>query len=466
MNALNKNSSGNTQSNLFDVEKEMVKAKRRITDSYFGFTSIFLPLQLVADDSVGMMATDGKVVLYSPSGIQEMYAKHGMQETQFRLFAILLHEGLHVMWKHHIRRGDRDAKGWNIATDYVINFELVRILQKDYGYKTLGMLRDMGALYDPKYGKMGAEKVFSLLVKNTDEDNNTKYSLPKSDSDSEEDATENSGSNSDDLDADEFGGGVVDLQVEGGEGGQHPSDQDVQKAIEEEDARITDAIIQADLVEKANGNGGDAGIMSNARKASQQRPISWTEVLRDHLTSIFNSDERSYRRYERRYLAQDIYLPSKKPMESGTLAIGIDISGSVSLEERKLFVKNIEQITNDFPSIHTIKVCYINDRVLTLHDDGDDLLDNKWDVFKVKDGEDVEMREVSGGGTEFDPFINLIDQTDHDETETPDVAIYFTDGEVWSYEDQEPEYPVVWATTYATQYAPHWAEVVEVDVHQ
>ena len=464
MNALNKNSLGNIQSNLFDVEKEMVKAKRKITDSYFGFTSIFLPLQLVADDSVGMMATDGKVVLYSPLGIQEMYAKHGMKETQFRLFAILLHEGLHVMWKHHIRRGDRDAKGWNIATDYVINYELVRILQKDYGYKTLGMLRDMGALYDPKYGKMGAEKVFSLLVKNTDEDNNTKYSLPKSDS--EEDATENSGGDTDDLDADEFGGGVVDLQVGGdGQGGQHPSDQDVQKAIEEEDARITDAIIQADLVEKANGSGGDTGIMSNARKASQQRPISWTEVLRDHLTSIFNSDERSYRRYERRYLAQDIYLPSKKPMESGTLAIGIDISGSVSLEERKLFVKNIEQITNDFPSIHTIKVCYINDRVLTLHDDGDDLLDNKWDVFKVRDGEDVEMREVSGGGTEFDPFINLIDQTDHDETEIPDVAIYFTDGCVYC-SDEEPEYPVVFATTDYTHYAPDWAEVVEVDVHQ
>ena len=454
MTALNKNSLGNINISAIDIEKEMVRAKRRITDNYFGYTSIFLPLQLVADDSVGMMATDGKVVLYSPSGIQDMYNEVGLNETRFRLFAILLHEGLHVMWKHHIRRGERDPEGWNIATDYVINYELVRILENDYGYRTLDMLRNMNALYDKQYGQMSAEKVFALLKKEKDEDGKTKYFKPQGGQQSGDDDQDG-----EELSADGFGGEVLDLPV--GEDG--VSQSDIDQAIQEEDERITDAIIQADLIEKANGDGSGVGLMSNARKSAQQNPISWTDVISQHLTAFFEGDERSYRRYERRYLAQDIYLPSKKPMESGTIAIGIDISGSVSLEERQIFVKNIQAITDEFPNIQTIKICYINSTVMTVNGD-DDLYESKWDVFKCKE-EDIVMREMSGGGTEVDPFLNLIDQTDHDETEIPDVAIYFTDGYVSSRRD-DVDYPVVWATTGTTDYAPEWAEVVEVDVYQ
>lgn len=465
MTALNKNSLGNINLSAIDVEKEMARAKRRITDNYFGYTSIFLPLQLVADDSVGMMATDGKVVLYSPSGIQDMYNEVGLEETRFRLFAILLHEGLHVMWKHHIRRGDRDPDGWNIATDYVINYELVRILENDYGYRTLDMIRNMNALYDKQYGQMSAEKVFALLRKEKDEDGKTKYFKPQGGQQSGDDGSSNGGDDNQDgedkeLSADSFGGEVLDLPVDE-DGG--VSQSDIDQAIKEEDERITDAIIQADLIEKANGDGSGVGLMSNARKSAQQNPISWTDVISQHLTAFFEGDERSYRRYERRYLAQDIYLPSKKPMESGTLAIGIDISGSVSLEERQIFVKNIQAITDEFPNIQTIKICYINSRVQTLNSD-DDLYESKWDVFKCKD-EDIVMREISGGGTEVDPFFNLIDKTDHNENEIPDVAIYFTDGFVRSRKN-DLDYPVVWATTGTTEYAPEWSEVVEVDVYQ
>ena len=308
MTALNKNSLGNINLSAIDVEKEMARAKRRITDNYFGYTSIFLPLQLVADDSVGMMATDGKVVLYSPSGIQDMYNEVGLEETRFRLFAILLHEGLHVMWKHHIRRGDRDPDGWNIATDYVINYELVRILENDYGYRTLDMIRNMNALYDKQYGQMSAEKVFALLRKEKDEDGKTKYFKPQGGQQSGDDGSSNGGDDNQDgedkeLSADSFGGEVLDLPVDE-DGG--VSQSDIDQAIKEEDERITDAIIQADLIEKANGDGSGVGLMSNARKSAQQNAISWTDVISQHLTAFFEGDERSYRRYERRYLAQDI----------------------------------------------------------------------------------------------------------------------------------------------------------------
>ena len=44
-----------------------------------------------------------------------------------------------------------------------------------------------------------------------------------------------------------------------------------------------------------------------------------------------------------------------------------------------------------------------------------------WDVFQVSEGDEIEMRTLSGGGTEVDPFFNLIEQTDHDDY--PDVAL-------------------------------------------
>ena len=63
-------------------------------------------------------ATDGKTIFVNVS-----YAK-GLGDKEIR--GILIHELLHILGRHRWRRGDFHRELWNIATDYVINGEIVR----------------------------------------------------------------------------------------------------------------------------------------------------------------------------------------------------------------------------------------------------------------------------------------------------------------------------------------------------
>ena len=40
---------------------------------------------------------------------------------------VIMHEVLHVGWKHCFRKGQREHELWNIATDLVINYHLGQI---------------------------------------------------------------------------------------------------------------------------------------------------------------------------------------------------------------------------------------------------------------------------------------------------------------------------------------------------
>ena len=223
-------------------------------------------------------------------------------------------------------------------------------------------------------------------------------------------------------------------------------------------------------MQKKIGDSGGFDSISDARD-NLATPISWLELLRDFFTSTLKGDENTWRRYSRRHQAFGLYLPSKKPQQSGVLAVGIDISGSVSQEARESFVKNIEQICSEFPSIKTIKICYINQKVVNLRDrhsidswddDKDVNLDDYWDVFKTDENEEVDVQTLSGGGTRVDPFFNLIEQTDHEDY--PDIAIYFTDGYCDTYrEDNPPEFPVVWASTGTLSSCPDFAQGIMVN---
>jgi len=59
------------------------------------------------------MATDGRAVWFNP----EWCEAHGVEKTM----GVIAHEVLHVVNRHHLRRGERDAELWNVAADLLIN---------------------------------------------------------------------------------------------------------------------------------------------------------------------------------------------------------------------------------------------------------------------------------------------------------------------------------------------------------
>ena len=75
-----------------------------------------LRLKLLPDPREATAAVDGRSIFYNEDFVTGLTP----EETIF----LLAHEVLHVALAHHLRRGDRNPKGWNAAADYVINLML------------------------------------------------------------------------------------------------------------------------------------------------------------------------------------------------------------------------------------------------------------------------------------------------------------------------------------------------------
>ena len=98
-------------------------------------------------------ATDGSRIFFNVSFTKQL--------SDDNLRGILLHEFLHILCKHRLRRGDFHPRLWNIATDYVINGWIIQSDRygKDFTLPTSGLFHP---LYS--YGEFSAEEVAQNLM--------------------------------------------------------------------------------------------------------------------------------------------------------------------------------------------------------------------------------------------------------------------------------------------------------------
>lgn len=92
------------------IEK-LAQGRKFIMRKQAFFATIMHNLSVIEKD--GTMATDGKSLFWSPVWVASV--------SVFITSFVVLHELLHVVLKHPLRRGDKDPEVWNIACDYVVN---------------------------------------------------------------------------------------------------------------------------------------------------------------------------------------------------------------------------------------------------------------------------------------------------------------------------------------------------------
>ena len=97
----------------------ITKARARLLVRAPFIGSIALGRAWVNAPEIGTMATDGRSIWFNPAWCEA----HGVEKTM----GVIAHEVFHVVNRHHLRRGERDAKLWNIAGDLLIN----RLLEDD-----------------------------------------------------------------------------------------------------------------------------------------------------------------------------------------------------------------------------------------------------------------------------------------------------------------------------------------------
>ncbi len=347
-------------------------------------------------DDIPTAATNGRDEFYGREFVDKMSTKE--------LGFVVMHEGMHKMYRHlttWAKLNDIDHNLANCACDYVINLQL-RDLDTSETYIAMPRYKEgekkgviMG-LVDEKYRGMNAKQVFDLLREEQDE------------------------------------GG------EGGEGGEGFDEHDWDGAQElSEDAKkqldrdVDQAIRQGLMAEKKVGNG--AGDMSRAVGDLLAPKVDWREVLREFVKSICaGRDVSTWRRPNRRYISQDIYMPTLVSERVGHIVVGIDTSGSIGAAEISEFLSEVKSIAEDVKP-DMVDLLYWGS-VVAAHEKYEEN-----DVPNIVSS----TKPQGGGGTSPSCVTDYLAK----EGITPECVIMLTDGYVGNDWGGDWPAPVLWAIT-------------------
>jgi len=394
------------------VDPRMIKARTRLimTQPFWG--TLALHLQIVEDDRVKTMATDGFLLIYSPKFLSKL--------TEPETEAVIAHEVSHCAYRHMTRRGNRDPEVWNQAADFAINRDI----------RAAGFKLPDPHLFDTKWGKMGAEAIYDKLIaeqqaKPQPQGGGQSQGDQGDDDDESDDGDGDQGASGDErVDqivkaaqriGDETNTGVVvDAAPETSPG-------ELAEIDAEWETRIRQAVNVA-----AKQAGKMPGHMQSLIDDLAKSTIDWRDIMQRFIDQSMSRDY-TWSRPNKKMLAVGITAP--RLVSDGVNHIGfmIDTSGSIYSQQALARAGGELQAAMDLGKIDKITVVYCDTRVTNV------------ETFTA--GETIKLDAKGGGGTYFKPAFDWFERNE------PDVAalIYFTDLMTADWDQlSEPAQPVMW----------------------
>jgi predicted metal-dependent peptidase len=350
--------------------------------------------------SIQTMATDGVSLFYNPDFVETLNAA--------TLAGTLAHEVMHPALHHHVRRSGRDPKRWNVACDFAINPLLV----------DAGLSLPDGVLIDNSFRGMSAEQIYNLL----ESESETEQVSGKEGGEDEPGGKESKDKTSPGGDSNEPSAPVT----EGGIGqvlDASPPDEET-PTIEEQAREWDVAVNQATTIARQAGKV-PAGLHRTLEGAAEAS-VDWRELLRRHWSDTIPADY-SWMRPNRRHIWAGLYLPGVIREGVGEIAIAVDCSGSVNARQLRLFESEVRSILEG-QRPQRVYVLYFDAEV--------------HDVKTYEAGQRVDLHPVGGGGTEFAPCFEWLDEHGI----RPQTLVFLTDL-YGSFPSASPSYPVLWAST-------------------
>lgn len=227
-------------------------------------------------------------------------------------------------------------------------------------------------------------------------------------------------------------GGKGGEQGEGGSGGgfddhDWKSAGEMTKEQQEEIRRELDqAIRQGKAAAKAAGVG--AGGLSIELDDLLKPQVDWREQLREFVRSTCaDKTTSSWRRPNRRFLHQDIYMPTMVGESIKELVVAVDVSGS-------MFDGTLGKVMSEVKGLTEVLSI---DKVHVLYWDGKIEVHEEYDAASFKNWQ--QTSKPSGGGGTTPACIPLYIK---EKAITPDAVVVLTDGEVGDWGVWE--LPVLW----------------------
>jgi len=427
-------------------DKQTVRVKRaHITMMKHKDTALYSGVMLMGKSEV----TGGKFTAYT-DGFNKKYCSDFMEKlTEPRVRGVVLHENLHVLLKHLLFGKDmfeKNAMIANIAADFVVN-AIIKDITATINGELLVDLPE-GGLYDPMFKGWSMREVFNYIYKENPNGGDEEGD------DSGGGGGGDDGGNGGGKEDDESGGGGKKnkkIKVNGKEYDvsdqfdehDYKSAKKTPEEVKETDERIDRAIREGGILAGRMG-----GNIPRAITEVLEAKIDWKAVMREFVSSATKGkDEFTWRKMNKRQLANDIYLPSVEDETVGEIIYGVDTSGSISDED-------LSKVAGELASL--CELCQ-PERVRVLWWDtevhGEQIFEGDYsNIAKM-------LKPQGGGGTKVSSVSDYIIKKGI----TAECLIVHTDGYVESNINWQLKLPTLWLVTMCRSFDPPSGKKVMID---
>lgn len=273
---------------------------------FFGYLLFGSGTKVLAESDRRTMATDG-VNIYVGIGFVMT------EDIDIVMFG-LLHELIHIYFGHAGRRGDREARRWNIAIDIFTNMQCADLLGSEVGGRLVPWVVPKRFI-QPQTWAIGktVEVIYDLLKDFEKQDPDfIKNLLPGEEGEISE-------------------GTDIIPTPQGGD----PQDNKEWQATFRDDVAHAKA-----LAEKAPNQQPMSKAVKSRMDKIMRPTLPWGSLLRGTLANDLGFDEATYCPPKMKYYP--LILPQTKKTKERILAILVDVSASVTDELIRIFITNVQ----------------------------------------------------------------------------------------------------------------------------
>ena len=376
-------------------------------------------------------------------GVNKVYGRKFLEkiDTEPKVRGLILHENLHVALKQ-LPFGkdmfDENRKLANIAADMVVNNIIMNIKGTIGGSSERIVDLPDGGVYDPMFDNWSMREVYNYLKKNCK--GKGKGEGGKGSGKGNDPADTGSQDGDGDGDTITINGKTYDLS--------NSDEHDLSdlKELTHEQAKEINSAIDRALREGGMLAGRMGAKVPRAISDLLEPKVDWRDALRDFIASaIKGKDEFTWRKLNKRHMANDIYLPSMENETIGEVVVAIDTSGSIGSAQITEFATELVSIC-DLCSPDKVRILWWDTDV-----HGEQVFEGDYKGIAAM------LKPMGGGGTHVSCVNNYINE----QKINAECVIVFTDGYVESDITWNIHSPTLWMVTEHKSFEPPVGKLVK-----
>ena len=380
---------------------------------------------------MGTSAVEEGVPTAYTDGVNKKYGRAFLESilSESKVRGLILHENLHVALKQVVFGRAmflENSKMANLAADFVVNDIITNVNGTVLGTSERLVELPDGGVYDAMFHDWSMREVFNYLKKNAKpKKGKGKGGEKGKNSNPPEGGTQDGDGEGGDWDTVEVNGKTYDISQsdEHDFTGTQPSHEEMKDIVDSIDKALREGGMLA---------GRMGGKIPRAISELLEPKIDWREVLREFVSSsVKGKDEYTWRRMNKRHMANDIYLPSVDNETIGEIVVAIDTSGSIGSAEITEFATELVSICEACQP-EVVRVLWWDTAV-----HGEQVFkDNYADIAKM-------LKPLGGGGTS----VSCVSEYVNKNKVNAECLIVFTDGYLESDIKWSVSMPSLWMIT-------------------